>query len=154
MVISVIMETHTDFPGPFQTHFEFWSKPSLITVICMDPHPYPPSKLIATILGDDTTFFFLIISLFFVFFLLFYAEAHYYFIIILFNYYFFSWIVCCCFFSCSGIFRNAPCSGLYRRPVESVVGVAESMIAAVKADSLILLHRGRAKYEQVFIDKE
>lgn len=58
------------------------------------------------------------------------------------------------FFSCSVIFRNAPCSGLYRRPVESVVGVAESMIAAVKADSLILLHRGRAKYEQVFIDKE
>ena len=46
------------------------------------------------------------------------------------------------------------CTGLYRSPVESVAGVAESMIAAVKADSLILLHRGRAKYEQVFIDKE
>ena len=52
-------------------YFEFRSKPSLITVICMDPHS--PNKLFATkycflILGDDSSFFFLIISLFFVFF--------------------------------------------------------------------------------------
>ena len=48
------------------THFEFRSKPSLITVICMGPRS--PNKLFATkysflILVDDTSFF-LFISLF------------------------------------------------------------------------------------------
>ena len=56
-------------------YLEFRSKPSLIAVICMDPHS--PNKLSATkyfflILGDDASFFFLIIYVFFVF-LLFYA---------------------------------------------------------------------------------
>ena len=51
---------------PILIYSEFRSKPSLITVICMDPHS--PNKLIATkycflILGDDTSFFFLIILL-------------------------------------------------------------------------------------------
>ena len=57
-------------------YFEFTSKPSLITVICMDPHS--PNKLFATkycflILGDDSSFFFLIIyfSFFFCYFMLF-----------------------------------------------------------------------------------
>ena len=59
-------------------YFEFRSRPSLITGICMDPHS--PNKSIATkycflILGDDTSLFFLIISLFFFsfLFLLFYV---------------------------------------------------------------------------------
>ena len=86
---------------PILIYFEFRSKPSLITVIWMDPHS--PKKFIATkycflILGDDTSFFFLIISVFFVF-LLFYAILCYfviisfyknYFIIII-LFYFFSW---------------------------------------------------------------
>ena len=63
---------------PILLYFEFRSRPSLITGICMDLHS--PNKSIATkycflILGDDTSFFFLIISLFFFsfLFLLFYV---------------------------------------------------------------------------------
>ena len=76
---------------PILIYFEFRSKPSLITVICMDPHS--PNKLFATkycflILGDDTSFFFFI-SLFFVFFftlLLIFTKIifyYYYFIIVI-----------------------------------------------------------------------
>ena len=58
---------------PILIYFEFRSKPSLITVIWMDPHS--PKKFIATkycflILGDDTSFLFFLcffVSLFFVF---------------------------------------------------------------------------------------
>ena len=117
---------------PILIYFEFRSKPSLITVICMDPHS--PNKLFATkycflILRDDTSFFFLIISVFFVF-LLFYAILSYfvivnfyknYFIIILFNYFFFLKIIFV--FSCSGMFRNVPCSGFYRRPTQRLFSV-------------------------------
>ena len=113
---------------PILIYFEFRSKPSLITVICMDPHS--PNKLFATnycflILEDDTSFFFLIISLFFVFFfiLLFYA------ILLLLNFtktmlllllfyfinFFFRKITF--IFSCSGMFRDDPaCSGMFRVP--------------------------------------
>ena len=75
---------------PILIYFEFRSKPSLITVICMDPHS--PNKLSATkycflILGDDTSFFFLIISVFFVF-LLFYAILCYFVIISFYKNYF------------------------------------------------------------------
>ena len=99
-------------------YFEFRSKPSLITVICMDPHS--PNKLFARkycflILGDDSSFFFLIISLFFVFFLVilcYFVIINFYkndvIIFILFN--FFSWKM-------KGMFRNVPCSGFYRRPI-------------------------------------
>ena len=102
---------------PILIYFEFRSKPSLITVICMDPHS--PNKLFATkycflILRDDTSFFFLIISVFFVF-LLFYAILCYfviisfyknYFIIII-LFYFFSWKLFLFFHvpGCSGMFR-------------------------------------------------
>ena len=60
----------TSSSRPILIYFEFRSKPSLITVICMDPHS--PNKLFATkycflVLGDDTSFFFFL-SLFFVFF--------------------------------------------------------------------------------------
>ena len=101
---------------PILIYFEFRSKASLISVICMDPHS--PNKLYATrycflILGDDTSFFFLIISVFFVF-LLFYAilcyfliinfYKNYFFIILLFNYFFFRKIIFV--FSRSGMFRH------------------------------------------------
>ena len=83
----------------------------------MDPHS--PNKLFATkycflILGDDSSFFFLIISLFLVFFfiLCYFVIINFYknyvIIIILFNYYFFMKITF--IFSCSGMFRNVPCS--------------------------------------------
>ena len=106
---------------PILIYFEFISKPSLITVICMDPHS--PNKLFATkycfvILGDDTSFFFLIISVFVVF-LLFYAilcyfviinfYKNYFIIIILFNQFFFSWKLFL-------IFHAPGCSGMFRVP--------------------------------------
>ena len=64
---------------PILIYFEFRSKPSLITVICMDPHS--PNKLIATkycslILGDDTSFFFFL-SFFLSFFLCFFIFRFY-----------------------------------------------------------------------------
>ena len=98
---------------PILIYFEFRSKPSLIPVICMDPHS--PNKLFATkycflILGDDSSFFFLIISLFFVFFLLFYVILllfiftklffYYYFVYQVFFLFFFMKIIV--IFSCSG----------------------------------------------------
>ena len=117
---------------PILIYFEFRSKPSLITVICMDPHS--PHKLISTkycflIPGDDTSFFFFI-SFFFGF-LLFYVIISFYknnFIIIIFYFlfYFIFFMKIIFIFSCSGIFcdvpecfgmfRNVPCSGFYRRP--------------------------------------
>ena len=104
------------------THFEFRSKPSLITVICMDPHS--PNKLFATkycflILVDDTSFFFFI-SLFPSFFFWFYFTLLLIFTkIILSSLLFFSrqFFI---FFSvpgCSWSFRNVPaCSGKFRVP--------------------------------------
>ena len=75
------------------THFEFRSKPSLITVICMDPHS--PNKLFATkycflILGDEFLFLnhFFIFRFFFVilcYFVIINFYKNYVLIIILFN---------------------------------------------------------------------
>ena len=111
-------------PGPFVDalliYFEFRSKPSLITVICMDPHS--PNKLFATkycflILRDDTSFFFFL-SLFFVFFfcyftlLLTFTKNLLLLLLLLFheNYFYF-------FPGCSGIFRNVlACSGMFPVP--------------------------------------
>ena len=104
---------------PILICFEFRSKPSLITVICMDPHS--PNKLFATkwivFWYSEMSFVFLIISLFFVFFLVILC----YFVIINFNkkqcyYYhfidliFFSWKLLLFFHvrGCSGMFRNVP----------------------------------------------
>ena len=110
---------------PILMYFEFRSKPSLITVIWMDPHS--PKKFIATkycflILREDTSFFFLIISLFFVFLLLFYVINSFYknyFIIVIFfffheNYFYFFMFRDVP--ACSEMFRNVPCSWFYRRP--------------------------------------
>ena len=84
---------------PILLYFEFKGRPSLITVICMDPHS--PNKLIATkycllILGDDTRFFFLIISLFFFSFLFFIILC--YFVIINFHKNYFIIIILLLFF--------------------------------------------------------
>ena len=114
---------------PILIYFEFRSKPSLITVICMDPHS--PNKLFATkycflILGDDTSFFFFI-SLFFVFFFfsLFYVIINFYknhfiiIIIIILLFLFFLWKIFLFFLvpACSGIFRIVPaCSEMFRVP--------------------------------------
>ena len=104
---------------PISIYFEFRSKPSLITVICMNPHS--PDKLIATqycvlILGDDTSFFFLTRFLNFSFFFVilcyfviinFYKNCYYfYFILLIFfheNFFYFF------------MFQDVPaCSGMFR----------------------------------------
>ena len=64
---------------PILIYFEVRSKPSLITVFCMDPHL--PNKLFVTkycflILGDESVFF-LIISLFFVFLNIFFILCYF-----------------------------------------------------------------------------
>ena len=96
---------------PILIYFEFRSKPSLITVICMDPHS--PNKLFATkycflILGDEFLFLnhFFIFRFFFIlcYFVIINFYKNYVIIIILFNYYFFMKITF--IFSCSGMFRN------------------------------------------------
>ena len=103
---------------PILIYFEFRSKPSLITVICMDPHS--PNKLFGTkycflTLGDE----FLFLNHFFLFrFFLFYVILllliftktklllSFYLINVFFheNYFYFF------------MFRNVPCSWFYRRP--------------------------------------
>ena len=99
-------------------YFEFRSQPSLITVICMDPHS--PNKLIATkycflILGDDTSFFFFI-SLFFVsFFWLFYVIVQFYKNILLLLFYLFIFFHENYFYFF--MFRDVPvCSGMFHVP--------------------------------------
>ena len=73
------------FSRPVATlrYFESRSKPSLITVICMNPHSPNKFYFVATkycflILRENTSFFFLIISLFFVFFFFFFFSFPYY----------------------------------------------------------------------------
>ena len=113
---------------PILIYFEFRSKPSLITVICMDPHS--PNKLFATkycflVLGDDTSFFFFI-SLFFVFFifyfslLLIFTKNHFIIIIIIILFYLFFHEKYFYFFlsrdvqGFSGLFRHVPECSVFR----------------------------------------
>ena len=107
---------------PISIYFEFRSKPSLITVICMNPHS--PDKLIATkycflILGDDTSFFFLtrFLNFFFFFVILcyfviinFYKNCYYFYFILLifFHENFFYFFMFQDVPGCSGMFRNVP----------------------------------------------
>ena len=108
---------------PISIYFEFRSKPSLITVICMDPHS--PNKLFATkycflILGDEFLFLnhFFIFRFFFLFYvillLLIFTKT-----MLLLSFYLiiFFFMKITFIFSCSGMFRNVPCSGFYRRPM-------------------------------------
>ena len=94
---------------PILIYFEFRSKPSLITVICMDPHS--PNKLFATkycflILVDgtslDDTSFFFFISFFFFFFMINFYKNHFI-IIIIFSWNFFFHVP-----GFSGMFRHVP----------------------------------------------
>ena len=97
---------------PISIYFEFRSKPSLITVVCMDPHS--PKKLFATkywflILWDDTSFFFFISRFFFVCFC--FSLLFYFIINVYKNYFinfFFSWKLFQFFHVpwCSGMFRH------------------------------------------------
>ena len=113
---------------PISIYFEFSSKPSLITVVCMDPHS--PKKLFATkywflILWDDTSFFFFISRFFwFVFVFLCYFTLLLMFIkitllIFFFHENYFNFFMFRDVPGCSGMFvRNVPCSGFYRRPTQ------------------------------------
>ena len=125
---------------PISIDFEFRSKPSLITIICMDPQS--PNKLIATkycfhILLDEQIpvsfsqsdfliFRFSVISCYFV--IIKFYKNHIIIIIILFIYFFREFFF---FFSCSGMFQdfpecsgkfwNVPCSGFYQHPFVSAL---------------------------------
>ena len=107
---------------PILIYFEFRSKPSLITVICMDPHS--PNKLFATkycflIPGDDTSFFFFI-SFSFGFLFFYVIKLFFYFFILFFMNFFL-------IFSCSGMFRNVPCSTYpFRRLLRRLQGQCQS----------------------------
>ena len=99
---------------PILIYFEFRSKPSLITVICMNPHSPNKFYSVATrycflILREDTSFFFLIISLFFVFLLFFYVLINFYknYFIIIILLFFYSWKLFLFFHvpGCSGMFH-------------------------------------------------
>ena len=117
VAVWVKLENHP--PGdPF-----YRSKPSLITVICMDPHS--PNKLFGTkycflILEDEFLFLshfflsFLFLLLFYVILLLLiFTKTMLLLSFFLIN--FFSWKLLL-FYSCSGMFRHVPCSRFYRRP--------------------------------------
>ena len=108
---------------PILIYFKFMSKPSFITVICMDPHS--PKKLFATqycflLLGDEFLFlnhFF--ISRFFCFVILYYFVifAKTMLLLSFFLIIFFSWKLLLFFHvpGCSGMFRDVPaCSGMFR----------------------------------------
>ena len=105
---------------PILIHFEFRNKPSLITVICLDPHS--PNKLFATrycflMLGDNTSFFFFIFffRFFFCYFTLLIIFTKIIILLVYYHYFFFMKIIF--IFSFSGIFRDVPgCSGMFRVP--------------------------------------
>ena len=97
---------------PILIYLEFRSKPTLITVICMNPHLPNKFQFVATkyyffILREDTSFFFLIIYIiifrFFCYFtlLLIFTKI----ILLLLFYYIFFFMK---YFSCSGMSRNVP----------------------------------------------
>ena len=103
---------------PILIHFEFRSKPSVITVICMNPHSqFVATKYCFLILREDTSFFFLIISLFFVFFFFCYFTFLLIFtkifsLLLFYNIFFFMKNIL--IFSCSGMFRNVPGCSMFR----------------------------------------
>ena len=114
---------------PFSIDFVFRGKPSLITVICMDPHL--PNKLIVTkycclIHRDDTSFLFFLylFSRFCVMLCYFYLFCYYRFFAKL-NYYYYYYYTLILFFYKKLIYFFASsvmfwdrCSGFYRRPTK------------------------------------
>ena len=107
---------------PILIYFEFRSKPSLITVICMDPHS--PNKLFATkycflILVDDTSFFVFIYLFFFLLFalLLIFTKIILLLLFFFFLKFFFYFFMFRDVPGFSGIFWHVPaCSGMFRVP--------------------------------------
>ena len=114
---------------PILIYFEFWSKPSLITVICMDAHT--PNKLFAAkycflIFGDE----FLFLNHFFIFRFFYFILCYLLLLIftktmLLLSFYLINFFFHENYFyffmfrdvpGCFGMFRNVPCSGFYRRP--------------------------------------
>ena len=115
---------------PILIYFEFRSKPSLITVICMDPHS--PNKLFATkycflILGDEFLFlnhflifrgFFNIFLFYFILLLLIFTKTilllSFYLINIFFHENYFNFFMFRDVPACSGMFRNVPECSMFR----------------------------------------
>ena len=107
-------------------YFEFRSKPSLITVICMDPHS--PNKLIATkccflILGDDTNFlfvnYFFVFRFFFLVILCYFVFINFYknillLLFYLFDFFFMKIIKIIFIFPCFGMLRDVPACSVFR----------------------------------------
>ena len=107
---------------PLLIYFEFRGKPSL-TVICMDPHS--PNKLIVRkycflILGDDTSFFFFLLSFSFVCSFVYFVIINQFSKIIYYYCFIYFFLKITLIFSRSGMFQNVPCSGFYRRTLESL----------------------------------
>ena len=140
-------------PPLLATHFnifEFRSKPSLITIICMDPHSF--NKLIAKkycflILLDEQIpvsfswsdwliFLFSVISCYFVI-INFYPN--FVIIIIIIIILFFMKIIF--IFSCSGMFWNVPCSGFYQRPLSTALGLVSRRFRSCSLPPSILNSR-------------
>ena len=133
-------------------YFEFRSKPSLITVICMDPHS--PNKLIATKccflkLGDDTNFLFVNYFFVFRFFLFVFINFYknYFIIIILFIWFFFFMKIMkiIFIFPCFGMLRYVPaCSGFYRRPfhthVDRIFSISSKLSIANKCVQFVQIY--------------
>ena len=108
---------------PLLIYFEFRGKPSF-TVICMDPHS--PNKLIVRkycflTLGLRWYQFLFLSSFFFVcmFFSLF-VIINQFSKIIYYHYFIYFFLKITLIFSRSGMFQNVPCSGFYRRTLESL----------------------------------
>ena len=126
---------------PSSIYFEFRSKPSLITIICMDPHS--SNKLIAKkycfiILLDEqipvsfswSDFLIFLFSVFHVILLLLIFTKNMLLSLLLFYFFLFFFYENYFYFfmfrnvpTFSGIFRNVPCSGFYRRPLSTVLGL-------------------------------
>ena len=127
---KTILATQTRFPYNVVVNFEFRSKLSLTSVICMDPRPTNYLRQIYCFLipGDDSSFFFFISFSFG--FLLFYViinfYKNYFIIIIVFKFFFHENYFY--FF----MFRDVPeCSGMFRVP-----GFIDAPILAVVIHSL------------------
>ena len=110
---------------PILIYFEFRSKPSRITVICMDPHS--PNKLFATkycflTLGDEFLFLnhFFIFRFFFLFYvillLLIFTKTMLLLAFYLINFFLMKITFIFHVPECCGMCRNVPCSWFYRRP--------------------------------------
>ena len=119
---------------PIWIYFEFRSKPSLITVISMDPRPtnYLRQNIVFSYPKMIRVCFSLFLSLsVFCYFrlLLIFIKIILLWLLLLYLFIFMKIIFifsCSGMFrnvpECSGMFRNVPCSGFYRRPVESRYG--------------------------------